>query len=167
MLITIDAGHMAAVLSLDSDHLLEPYPQPFRLQPDLTLLIPYDEYLTFLRTTENIDGYLYRPAKEALLSPVRSYYMDMARAVAKECYYASRTAGQPTRIRHWFKGASGTCAIRSVDYSDGFNAYMEQRGFGFSTGYAPIRGEWEYASQLAGCSRKQVPTWNPVVEGGV
>lgn len=105
----LQSSQLAAVLSVDKEHLLESVssPQPFRFQPKLTLIVDYTEYKDFLSIIPKDWEFLYRPPRVASTQDtLKCYYMDVLRAVLSELFFASyvsREAGitvYPTHIRH-------------------------------------------------------------------
>ena len=154
-------NNMAAILCLDSDHALEPNPQPIRGTPGLTVYIPYDDYLKFLGTLPKEFPYLYRKPAEALAEPVKSYMFDVARAVGKELYYCSRYGMSPTHFRHKYNGEVEPRPEHNwQSSSEAFQAYLEKHGFPVPVNDR-TRLEWAYACSLAECSRAFPTTmWN-------
>ena len=158
---TLTWDHLAAVLCLDSDHTLEPSPQPIRGTPSLTVIIPFDQYLRFLEVLPKDFKYLYKTPAKALEDPVASYYFDVARAVGKELYYCYKYHMRPTHFRHRFDGP--TLPKPQFDWrnsEDKFRYYLEQREFPIApTGIGVA--EWAYACSLVECSQTFPSTmWN-------
>ena len=159
--IVLDHTRLAAVLCIDTDRSLEPIPQAFRMQSQLTFVVPYTEYLAFLSSAQGVDEYLYKPVAEALKRPVRSYYMDVARAVLKECYFSVQNDRAPTHIRHYFYDVPiGEPGIDYREKEDAFDRYAESLGLGFAK-LPYVRDEWEYALKLGTCGVADTPIyWN-------
>lgn len=110
----LQSDQLAAVLSVDKEHVIEPVasPQPFRFQPKLTLVVDYAEYKDFLASMPNDWDFLYRSPRSALAKEtLKCFYMDVMRAVLHELYFASAVSRAscitvyPTRIRHRIEGA--------------------------------------------------------------
>ena len=108
---SVSADSFATMLLLDKE--LEPIPEPVRLQPSLTLILSYDEYIQFCKLylekndylyyrTESIKSWLATDNKEMLL---KSFYADVARAVLKELHFASVRGKKATHIAHFIHGA--------------------------------------------------------------
>lgn len=104
----VDAESLAALLVLDRT--LEPCPEPFRMQPSLTLSVSFDEYCKFVRTLPDTPQYLFNPLPKLweklergeVLPLVKAFYTDMAGAVGKELFYAEYAQRPATTIRHTF-----------------------------------------------------------------
>ena len=112
-------SQMAPVLILNKD--LEVYPEPFRGQQDMTLLVSFGAYTKFIDNYLEITDYL---ATETVLLRsklytedrtfmVKAFYKDVACAIAKELYY-SRQDGVVTRIAHYIEG----CHVYAKNYVD-------------------------------------------------
>ncbi len=158
---TLTWDRLAAVLCLDSDHALEATPQPIRGTSSLTVIIPYEEYVRFLQSLPKEFDLLAKPPRQALETPVKSYYFDMARAVGKELYFCYKYNMRPTHFRHQFAGV--TEPKPNLDWrssEDSFRYYLEERGFPIAPVGTAVP-EWAYACTLCGLSRQvPVPKWN-------
>ncbi len=158
---TLTWDRLAAILCLDSDHALEPSPQPIRGTSALTVIVPFDEYVRFLETLPKDFNLLYKTPRQALEDPVRSYYFDMARAVGKELYFCYKFNMRPTHFRHQFSGeAAPKPELDWRCYEDSFRYYLEERQFPIApTGTAVP--EWVYACTMCGMSQQHPTTkWN-------
>ena len=151
----------AALLCLDPEHDFESTPQPIRGTPDLTVVMPYEEYTKFLGDIPESIGMLHRPPSAAKQDTLRCYYFDIARAVVKEVYFCAKFGMTPTHIRHRFTGIPVTAA--SIDwrnYEDPFRIYVGKQGFDFVMADR-VKSEWEYACLLCGYARQPNPQkWN-------
>lgn len=158
MELVLTPERLAAVLCVDTDRSLEQYPQPFRLQDQLTILIPYQSYVVFINDYVGNPAYLYTREQEML----NRYYMDIARAVAKECYFAVQYDASPTHIRHVFEKPNAKCpAFDLRAQSERFSTYMDGLGFGCAV-LPAIKTEWEYACAVSNSGISPAPTqWNP------
>ena len=102
----VDSNYLASVLVLQYD--LEPkeYPEPFRMQPSVELVLPFSEYIKFVRSLPRKTEWLYyktdalQSAGDASL--LRAFYYDVALAVGKELYFAEYYHRPATVIRHCF-----------------------------------------------------------------
>lgn len=102
---------MASVLILNRS--LEEYPEPYRGNNDITLSVSFGEYLKFIDRYLEITDYL--STSTLLLKSklelddraflVRSFYQDVACAIAKELFF-SRAEGEVTRIIHTVDGGT-------------------------------------------------------------
>lgn len=162
MIMYADSSRLAAILSVDANHVLEPIPQPFRLQSNLTVVVQYKDYIEFLKSSDAVDEFLYLPRVEALEAPHTAFLMDIARAVAKECYFAVRDEMAPTRIRHVFNDIDATaCSVPWRNFSDAFNSYMDRLGFMIPSTNSLIAEEWAYACSLCATAKTaKAPLWN-------
>lgn len=158
---TLTWDHLAAVLCLDSDHTLEPNPQPIRGTSSLTVIIPFDQYLRFLKSLPKDFNYLTKAPQRALEDPVATYYFDIARAVGKELYYCGKYRMRPTHFRHQFEGdveQKPKFDWRNSD--DKFRFYLENKGFPIVP-VGTALAEWAYACSLVECSQHFPSTkWN-------
>lgn len=158
MEVVLTPERLAAVLCVDTDRSLEEYPQPFRMQDQLTIVIPYSAYVMFVSDYVGNPAYLYTKEKSLL----NRYYMDVARAVAKECYFAVQNDSPPTHIRHRFEDATSEQPSFSLPMqSERFSTYMDGLGFGCSVPDS-IKREWDYACAVSYSGVSTTPTkWNP------
>lgn len=101
---------LASILVLNRK--LEEYPEPYRGNKDMEILVSFDAYKSFIERYLEIYDYLATPTiklkyylscgKDEEL--YRCFYLDMALAVAKEVWYTD-LSGTPTRITHKITGA--------------------------------------------------------------
>lgn len=91
---------------LNENFLLEPLPEPFRLRPNVSFLITYSEYITYLlslsKTTDIMLSadvtYLQDLAKTKNFELYPLFLQDIAFALAKEVWYAETFAGEGSVI---------------------------------------------------------------------
>lgn len=108
-LITVDADHLAPILLCNAD--FEPVPEPIRLQSDLCLRVPFDEYVSFCADQIRDTDFLYYPSKDMLAflrnndftSLRKAFFFDLSLAVSKELWYAYYRDTLPTSIAHSYK----------------------------------------------------------------
>lgn len=115
----ITDGLMAPILVLNKS--LEVYPEPFRGQRDIVLLVSFGAYKKFINNYLEITDYL--STETVLLRSklftddhqflVKAFYKDVACAIAKELYY-SKQDGLATRIVHKIDG----CHVYAKNYVD-------------------------------------------------
>lgn len=106
----VTSDSLAALMLMNKA--LEPYPEPFRLQPSITFVIPFKEYVTWVMSlprgshllyaeTAKIQGAIESANMAALL---RYFYADMAMALGKELHFAELYGKRASNIRHSFEG---------------------------------------------------------------
>lgn len=158
---SLEWHNMASILCLDSDHSMEIDPQPIRGTPQLTVIIPFNQYVKFLQALPKDFKLLFRTPDKALADPVSSYYFDVARAVGKELYFCWKNRMSPTHFRHQFDGPTETQPeLNFEDFSSAFRHYLEVRNFDVYP-EGPMKMEWVYACILCGCSQRYPNTrWN-------
>lgn len=138
---------LLAIMALGEGREMEP--EPFRMQPELSIVVPYGEYIRFLGNLPfEYDG-LYLPINR--ITPERvlqCYYMDMAIAVFKELYYCSLWGGQPTRIVHQVDNACIPCIF--AFNQELFNRMQQQLSrHKLDMQYIPVASPlWGYMSTL-------------------
>ena len=89
MRMDVEADCLAALMVMDRE--LEPVPEPFRMQPDVELIVNFEEYLKFAQSLPSDSTLLYFPTERLRQSVaarneealVKSFYIDMAMAVCK------------------------------------------------------------------------------------
>lgn len=155
MLKILDFERFAAVMCLDRNHDCEPItgPEPFRGQPDLELQLPYSEYLEFLQCLPSDHNMLFKSPSDALLDPLKSYYIDMAFAIGKELYFCSQHTMKCTRISHQFH-AGQTLPMPPLNYKqfeDIYRTAMKMRSFDIGTISPTNMPVYRYAVTLFGC----------------
>lgn len=104
----VEADCLAALMVLDRN--LEPVPEPFRMQPDVELVVNFEEYLKFVQSLPGDCTFLYFPTDKlqksietrAEQSLLKAFYIDMALAVCKELFFAEYGGKGATIIRHEF-----------------------------------------------------------------
>lgn len=108
MTIDVSEDKLASVLVLESKRGLEScqYPEPYRGHNENELVVKFSEYKKFIAHYLVLEDYLATNSvklrswvdhnNEELL--IRSFYLDMARAIAKEISFANNN--RPTRITH-------------------------------------------------------------------
>lgn len=89
----------ASCLSIlfDTDVSVERVPEPFRLQSDLVLCIPYSEYLSFVRSLSRDSQINMYPSTQVVLEQLQeqsiknyqSYLLNVAFAICKELHFAT------------------------------------------------------------------------------
>lgn len=105
MILRVDSDSLASVMILDKR--LEEYPEPYRGQKDMTLIVSFSQYTGFIHRYLEVTDYLATPSvylksKLALGETdklLKAFYKDMACAIMKEVWFASR-GGVATRIVH-------------------------------------------------------------------
>ena len=103
--------NLAPLLLLDKD--MEPVPEPFRMQGNVLLLVPFSEYISFIDFYLDKVNYLSTPTHllkqyvndKNLDKLYQSFLMDMAFAVAKELHYAEAHQKDATFIVHTIENA--------------------------------------------------------------
>jgi hypothetical protein len=109
----VDYDSLAVLLLLEKQ--LEPTPEVFRSQPNVTLVVPFEEYISFIELLLGSLDLLATPS-ETLHHHLREYRLgdrggarkklfsaflrDMSFAVAKEVYYSEQRGKGCTRIIH-------------------------------------------------------------------
>lgn len=102
---TAKAGCMAVLL--DTRFGIEQAPEPFRLQPDLLLAVPYSEYTKYVHSlsldsqTVKLFSNTKATVNLSIVSPERlygAYFCDLSFALMKEIYYAECLKGNATVI---------------------------------------------------------------------
>lgn len=81
----------------DTDINVERIPEPFRLQPDLVLSIPYSEYLLYVHSlSRDSEINMYPSTKDVLeqihpqsIKSYRGYLLNVAFAICKELHFAT------------------------------------------------------------------------------
>ena len=147
----LTADELASVLILDKDHTLEPVPEPFRGQPTLRIVVPfnaYKEFLSMLPKEFNMLSMKIDMSSESKL--LKSFYTDMAFAVCKELYFAAYTNKQCTYIEHAFseKHPQYTKPIQNQNVKL-LCTLLARRGFPLATQIAPAnKFRWVYACRL-------------------
>lgn len=115
--VNVDSDSLASILLLIRE--LEKTPEPFRGQPDVTIIVDFEEYLKFVDTFLGDENLLTLPTKtlQDLIREHRqeykqatkilwcTYLSDMAKAVMKEVYYAEQLDKEATRIQHYISNA--------------------------------------------------------------
>ena len=148
------ADEMLALMALGEGYSFEP--EPFRMQPSMTIVVPYSEYVRFIGSLPfNYTG-LYTPIER--MSPatsMRCYYLDMAMAVFKELYYSSRWYGQPTHIVHEVHDPQIPCI--SIFRQEAYNEALRQLSIRqMPPLQEPVQSSmWAYMSTLMQASRLQ------------
>lgn len=155
----LTADTLASVLILDSDHTLEPEPEPFRFQPELTLIVPFIAYQEFVHTLPGSCRLLAMlPSSINDQNVLRAYYTDVAFAVCKELYFAERRGKQCTVIHHAFPSTYPQ-RIRppGVDAVATLRQLVDRHGFPLPRQISERNVQhWEYACKLME-SAMQVP----------
>ena len=152
----VSADCLAALMVLDP--VLEPQPEPFRMQPDVNLLVNYDEYVRFVSSLPYGSHYLYLPT-DTLVSYVdnneeekllKYFYIDMAFAVGKELSFASRVGRDATVIQHEFSGCTTTKSVRlTPDSINKLDLILSGKGFSVAKDLSPHNKKlWDYACKL-------------------
>lgn len=141
--ITVDSEHLAPLLLCDAD--LEPVPEPIRMQPDLHLRIPFEEYIAFCKDWVAECNFLYYPTQdmirflreEDLPSLRKAFFFDVALAVSKELWYAYYREARPTNISHYYNGCveqrSPSSFIMNTDSYHMLCSAMEDRKYRMPT----------------------------------
>lgn len=152
----------AALMCMDSNHSMEPFPETFRCQPTLELVLPFSEYQKFLTSVPSGMPMLFRSPADALKSPLKSYYGDMTMAVCKEIYFAEKFHSGCTVIRHQFDVVSGNCpSFDPRDFSAPLQTVLEKRNYPVPYISQRNKAQWDYACLLFACCIKDVGVvWN-------
>lgn len=163
----VEADRLAALMVLDRN--LEPVPEPFRMQPEVELVINFDEYLKFIESLSSNCQLLYFTA-DALhkaintrndQSLLRAFYVDMALAVSKELFFAEYTGKGSTVIRHEFYYCQEVRHPRASPETEGLlRQVLTDRGFGLP----PVismrnRRHWLYACDLLQSASETPVRW--------
>lgn len=88
----------------DTDINVERIPEPFRLQPDLVLTIPYSEYLSFVHSLPRDSKIEMYPSTQVVLEQLqaqsiknyRSYLLNVAFTICKELHFSAEYNLPPT-----------------------------------------------------------------------
>lgn len=158
---------MAALMVLDRS--LEPKPEPFRMQPDVEIVIDFGEYLKFVQSLPTGHSFLYftvdelHQAVEAHneLAPIKSFYTDTALAVCKELFFAESYAAGATAIRHGFCDVVDQKGVKyDTETADALKLICDKRGFTLPDRIsAPNMKHWAYACTLLQDVRKGPTKW--------
>lgn len=151
-----DFSELAAVMVLLPE--LEPVPEPFRLNPDLLVLVDFGEYIRLIRSLPGDEPYLYTQLSRLRgyvqsnneLKLLKSFYVDMALAVGKELHFAESCSKQPTVIRHTFHGCNATKYVPLQEQTEQTLRYLlSERGFPVPEHLsASSLPSWTYACKL-------------------
>lgn len=105
MIIRVPNESLASVMVLNKK--LEEYPEPYRGQSDMTLVVSFEQYVRFIDKYLEVTDYLNTPtvylrSKLELddEGPLyKAFYKDVACAIMKELWYTHR-GGDPTKLVH-------------------------------------------------------------------
>ena len=152
----VEADCLAALMVLDKS--LEPVPEPFRMQPDVLLLVSFDEYKRFIESLRPDDNVLYYETyklQRAVCNDnerglLKAFYVDMALSVGKELSFASMLDRDATNIRHTF---AEEAPLRNIDVtqaaSKNLRSLLYVRGFDIFTKLSlRNNAHWDYACKL-------------------
>lgn len=163
----VEADCLAAILVLDME--LEPLPEPFRMQSDVALTVNFEEYVKFIGTLPDGTHILHSKSdrlKAAVVANdesalLKSFYVDMARAVGKELFYAERYGLGATVIRHGFYGQYPNKDIPSYGASEEIlRTILQERGFQLPTTISAQNARhWKYACKLLYDASKDPTRW--------
>lgn len=158
MRVDVDADCFAALMVLDRT--LEPTPEPFRRQPDVTLSVNFEEYKKFISTLPADSNFLYFPtsqlqtaiAANSTAALIKSFYVDTALAVCKELFFAEapmRPCGA-TVIRHSFSDCEVTKSVTVTDQTiQVLKLLLSKKGFSLPSNISPVNQvHWHYACKL-------------------
>lgn len=157
MRVEADADCLAALMVLDPS--LEPTPEPFRMQPDVTVVINLTEYIRFVQSLPSGSRYLRAPtdtiqsaiAANDTTRLLKSFYLDMALAEGKELYFAEREHRGATRIRHTLDTDTPYKNVRVSEKAEiALRRVLKDKGFELPTPISAMnKTHWDYACKLA------------------
>lgn len=167
MRLDVAADSLAALVVLDRD--LEPVPEPFRMQPDVEVIVNFDEYLKFVQSLPMDSAFLYFPMDKLHQSIearneqslIKSFYIDVALAVCKELFFAEYYGKGATVIRHEFYDCHDTKGISIMPNTEVLLLHiLSEKGF-------PLPGvisrsnvrHWNYACKLLQDASKEPTRW--------
>lgn len=107
--INVTEDNLLSVLATNKE--LELYPEPYRSNGDMELVISFDVYLNFIQKYLGVDNYLSTPSLDLRFyldhdmtdTLLRCFYKDIAVGVIKEIWYTDVNA-QPTKLTHTVAG---------------------------------------------------------------
>lgn len=107
--INVTEDNLLSVLATNKE--LELYPEPYRSNGDMELVISFDVYLNFIQKYLGVDNYLSTPSLDLRFyldhdmtdTLLRCFYKDIAVGVVKEIWYTDVNA-QPTKLTHTVTG---------------------------------------------------------------
>lgn len=168
MKVEVEADRLATLLVMDAS--LEPRPAPIRLQPEVTVVINFEEYLRFVQLLPAGSAFLnssiekmqqcIRAHEERSL--LKAFYVDMALAVGKELYFAETFHKGATVIRHEFYSCRTIKKIASDPDGAFLLGYLlKTKGFPLPAIVSEVnRLHWDYACMLIQEASKLPSRWN-------
>lgn len=118
--INVTEDKLLSVLATNKE--LELYPEPYRSNGDMELVISFETYVKFIQKYLGVDNYLSTPSldlqfylhhsMEDML--LRCFYKDVAIGIVKEIWYTN-TDSQPTKLTHTVEG----CPALGEEYING------------------------------------------------
>ena len=167
MRMDVEADCLAALMVMDRE--LEPVPEPFRMQPDVELIVNFEEYLKFAQSLPSDSTLLYFPTERLRQSVaarneealVKSFYIDMAMAVCKELFFAEYNGKSATVIRHEFCECRAEKSVTvTTDTVLLLSHILSAKGFGLPGTISPRNMQhWNYACKLLQDASKEPTRW--------
>lgn len=167
MKIEAEADRLAALVVMDRN--LELIPEPFRMQPDVEVIVDFGEYLKFVQSLPTGHPFLYFKVEEIQqaievhneLALLKSFYTDMALAVCKELSFAENNGTGATVIRHNFYDVKEQKNIKFTDETGNvLRLISEERGFPIPPRISSVNiPHWAYACKLLQDVRNSPTKW--------
>lgn len=167
MRLDIEADSLAALMVLNRE--LEPIPEPFRMQPDVEVVVNFEEYLKFVQSLPSNAQLLYFPIDKLHQSIeshneqslIKSFYIDVALAVCKELFFAEYYGKGATVIRHEFYGCQESKGISVMpDIPLLLMHILSEKGFPLPNVISPTNSRhWSYACKLVQDASKEPTRW--------
>lgn len=167
MRLDVEADSLAALMVLDRD--LEPVPEPFRMQPDVEVVVNFEEYLKFVQSLPSDATFLYFPTDKLHKSIearneqslIKSFYIDVALAVCKELFFAEYYGRGATVIRHEFYDCHNTKGISVMPDTQVLLLHiLSEKGFTLPNAISNTNfRHWDYACKLLQDASKEPTRW--------